>query len=62
MNFAPRCVPRLCGFLIIAFLALPRLAAEPLPLKRATLGFCGIAPGFDRIVAMVRDSSSRWMM
>ena len=35
MNFAPRCVPRLCGFLIVAFLALPRLAAEPLPLKRA---------------------------
>jgi outer membrane protein len=35
MNFAPRCAPRLCGYLIIAFLALPRLAAEPLPLKRA---------------------------
>jgi outer membrane protein len=35
MNFAPRCAPRLCGFLIVAFLALPRLAAEPLPLKRA---------------------------
>ncbi len=35
MNFAPRCVPCLCSFLIVAFLALPRLAAEPLPLKRA---------------------------
>jgi outer membrane protein len=35
MNFAPRCAPRLCGFLIVVFLALPRLAAEPLPLKRA---------------------------
>ena len=35
MNFAHRCVPRLCGFLIVAFLAVPRLAAEPLSLKRA---------------------------
>ena len=35
MNFAPRCVPRLCGFLIAASIASPRLAAEPLPLKRA---------------------------
>ncbi len=35
MNFAPRCFSRLCGFLIVALLALPRLAAEPLPLKRA---------------------------
>src|SRR6476646_7234967 len=35
MNLAHRCVPRLCGFLIVACLALPRLAAEPLPLKRA---------------------------
>ena len=35
MNFAPRCIPRLCGFLIVAVLGLPRLAAAPLPLKRA---------------------------
>jgi outer membrane protein TolC len=35
MNLAHRCVPRLCGFLIVACLAVPRLAAEPLPLKRA---------------------------
>ena len=35
MNLAPRCVPRLCGFLIVVLLALPYLAAEPLPLKRA---------------------------
>ncbi len=35
MNIAPRCVPRFCGFLLVALLALPRLAAEPLPLKRA---------------------------
>ncbi len=35
MNFAPRCFSRLCAFLIVGFLALPRLAAEPLPLKRA---------------------------
>ncbi|MGC2181861.1 MAG: TolC family protein [Terriglobales bacterium] len=35
MNLAPRCVPRLCGFLIVVLLALPDLAAEPLPLKRA---------------------------
>jgi outer membrane protein TolC len=35
MNFAPRCFSRLCGFLLVALLGLPRLAAEPLPLKRA---------------------------
>ncbi len=35
MNFAPRWVPRFCGFLLLALVGLPRLAAEPLPLKRA---------------------------
>src|SRR5690242_1976917 len=35
MNPAPRCAPRIAAFLLIAILALPRLAAEPLPLKRA---------------------------
>jgi outer membrane protein len=35
MNPAPRCAPRIAAILAIATLALPRLAAEPLPLKRA---------------------------
>lgn len=35
MNPAPRCAPRIAAILAIAILALPRLAAEPLPLKRA---------------------------
>ena len=35
MNSAPRCAPRIGAFLLLAILALPRLSAEPLPLKRA---------------------------
>ncbi len=35
MNFAPRCAPRIGAFLLLAIFGLPRLAAEPLPLKRA---------------------------
>lgn len=35
MNPASRCAPRISAFLLIAIFALPRLAAEPLPLKRA---------------------------
>jgi outer membrane protein TolC len=35
MNPAPRCAPRIGALCVIAMLALPRLAAEPLRLKRA---------------------------
>src|ERR1700687_3891453 len=35
MNSAPRCAPRIGAFLLLAIFGLPRLAAEPLPLKRA---------------------------
>jgi len=35
MNSAPRCLLRVCPLLIISVLPLPKLVAEPLPLKRA---------------------------
>ncbi len=35
MNSAPRCAPRIGAFLLLAMLAVSRLSAEPLPLKRA---------------------------
>jgi outer membrane protein len=35
MNSAPRCVLRACSLLIVSFLPLAKLSAEPLPLKRA---------------------------
>jgi outer membrane protein len=35
MNSAPRCALHIGSFFVIAVLALPRLSAEPLPLKRA---------------------------
>ncbi len=35
MNSAPRCLLRVCSLLIISVLPLPKLVAEPLPLKRA---------------------------
>ncbi|MGH9547113.1 MAG: TolC family protein [Terriglobales bacterium] len=35
MNSAPGCVPRICAVSVMLVLTLPRLAAEPLPLKRA---------------------------
>ncbi len=35
MNSAPGCVPRICAVSVMLVLALPSLAAEPLPLKRA---------------------------
>ena len=35
MNSAPRCVLRICSLLIVSLLPLPKLVAEPLPLKRA---------------------------
>jgi outer membrane protein len=35
MNSTPRCTPRIGAFLLLAIFGLPRLAAEPLPLKRA---------------------------
>jgi outer membrane protein len=35
MNSAPRCAPRIGAFFLLAMLAVSRLSAEPLPLKRA---------------------------
>ncbi len=35
MNYAPRCAPRIGAVLLLAMLAVSRLSAEPLPLKRA---------------------------
>src|SRR5882757_9571363 len=35
MNSVPGCAPRIGVFLLVAILAVPRLSAEPLPLKRA---------------------------
>jgi outer membrane protein len=35
MNYAPRCTPHIGAFLLLAMLAVSRLSAEPLPLKRA---------------------------
>jgi len=35
MNSVPGCAPRVGVFLLVAILAVPRLSAEPLPLKRA---------------------------
>jgi outer membrane protein TolC len=35
MNSVPGCAPRIGIFLLVAILAVPRLSAEPLPLKRA---------------------------
>src|SRR3984893_6652956 len=35
MNSVPRCARCIGAFLLVAILAIPRLSAEPLPLKRA---------------------------